>query len=287
MFKKILICTDLSPASDALIQCVGELKALGLDEVVLAHVIYVANTPGLEEMLRNEAGPDMERQRTALEQQGLKVITEMPLGLPAHTLNDLSEKHNVSAILIGSHGRGIAKAAALGSVSSKLLQITNRPVLLNRIELMEGEKCRLACHKLFNHALFCTDFSDTAQRAFTYMEKIVESGCKLVTLLHVQDKNKLGAYQQNRLEEFNKIDMERLEMLKAKLMEKGAREVRIALPYGEPAGEIIKASKESDYSLIVMGSQGRGFIKEVFLGSVSNNVVRHASLPALLIPALR
>jgi hypothetical protein len=45
----------LSPASDALIQCVDDFKTLGLEEIVLAHVIYVANTPGLEEMLAEEA----------------------------------------------------------------------------------------------------------------------------------------------------------------------------------------------------------------------------------------
>jgi len=36
-----------------------------------------------------------------------------------------------------------------------------------------------------------------------------------------------------------------------------------------------------------MGSQGRGFIKEVFLGSVSNNVARHSAASVLLIPAVR
>jgi nucleotide-binding universal stress UspA family protein len=39
--------------------------------------------------------------------------------------------------------------------------------------------------------------------------------------------------------------------------------------------------------VIVMGSQGRGFISEVFLGSVSHQVVRQAPVPVLLIPALR
>lgn len=76
-------------------------------------------------------------------------------------------------------------------------------------------------------------------------------------------------------------------MLKAKLMEKGAKQVKIASPYGSPISEILKESQQDDYSLIVMGSQGRGFIKEVFLGSVSHNVVRLATLPVLLIPALR
>jgi len=36
-----------------------------------------------------------------------------------------------------------------------------------------------------------------------------------------------------------------------------------------------------------MGSQGRGFISEVFMGSVSHGVAMHSGAPLLLIPAKR
>ncbi len=42
-----------------------------------------------------------------LEKQGIKVIVEMPLGIPAQALHDLAEKHDVAAIIIGSHGWGV------------------------------------------------------------------------------------------------------------------------------------------------------------------------------------
>jgi hypothetical protein len=35
MFRKILVCTDLSPASDALIQCVDDFKTLGMEGLSL------------------------------------------------------------------------------------------------------------------------------------------------------------------------------------------------------------------------------------------------------------
>jgi len=37
----------------------------------------------------------------------------------------------------------------------------------------------------------------------------------------------------------------------------------------------------------VMGSQGRGFVSESFLGSVSHQVARRSPAPVLLIPAKR
>ncbi len=57
-----------------------------MEEVVLTHVIYVTNTPGLDETLAQEARPVLERQKNALETHGLKVTVEMPVGVPAHPL---------------------------------------------------------------------------------------------------------------------------------------------------------------------------------------------------------
>jgi nucleotide-binding universal stress UspA family protein len=45
----------------------------------------------------------------------------------------------------------------------------------------------------------------------------------------------------------------------------------------------LSAASES----VVMGSQGRGFLAEVFLGSVSHQVVRRSPVPVLLVPAGR
>lgn len=87
--------------------------------------------------------------------------------------------------------------------------------------------------------------------------------------------------------EFNEIDQARLERLKERLIHIGGREVSIEIPYGSTTREILRAVNNHPYSLIVMGSQGRGFISEVFLGSVSHNIARKAPVPVLLVPAIR
>jgi len=43
-------------------------------------------------------------------------------------------------------------------------------------------------------------------------------------------------------------------------------------------------AQEGRTGLVVMGSHGRGFIGELFVGSVSHNVARHAEAPVLLVP---
>ena len=88
-------------------------------------------------------------------------------------------------------------------------------------------------------------------------------------------------------ERFNTIDTGRLEGMKKELQDAGAAEVDISLSYGSPSVKILKIISEQKIFLVVMGSQGRGFVKELFLGSVSNNIVRHAKASVLLIPAKR
>jgi nucleotide-binding universal stress UspA family protein len=286
MFEKILIATDLSPASDCLLQCAGELQATGLKQAVLAHVIYVANTPGLEDAMEAEASPPLMRQKATLEGQGIEVTTEMHLGIPARTLSELAERHNVDAILIGSRGRGILQRAVLGSVAFKLLQTAHKPVLLARIQILgEGATCRFAvCQRLFAHLLFPTDFSETAEHAFWHLEQMAADLKGAVTLLHVQDR----AYREIHLsgqqaEEQKRIDQERLEGLRQRLASRGVG-VEAELVEGVPREEILQRAASGTYSLIAMGTQGKGLFREALLGSLAHEVACAAELPVLFFP---
>jgi len=42
--------------------------------------------------------------------------------------------------------------------------------------------------------------------------------------------------------------------------------------------------EDAEVKLVVMGSQGRGYVKEFFLGSVSQNIARLSPSSVLLIP---
>lgn len=286
MFGKVLVCTDISPASDILVQCIGQLKNLGLEEVVLAHIIYVADTPGSDELMSAMAQPQLASQKKLLEQGGVKVVTEIPLGLPAQTLSDLAERHDVSAIVIGSHGRGIAGSMTLGSVSSKLLQITRRPVLLVRSKLLKDEgECLRECRNLFEHVLYPTDFSDTAERAFAYLENVVSALKCRVTLIHVQDRAIAKPRLSHRREELRRLDLARLERMKTRLAHLGAAQVTIELAVGTPGDEIVERAKAKDCSLILMGSRGKGLTRQILLGSVAHQVARHAERMVLFVPA--
>ena len=290
MFSKILVATDLSEASDRVICTLGGLKALGTREALLIHCFNIRDVGTLADGLMELARPSFEKQKKVLEDQGFQVKAKMVLGLPQIEINRQADEHDCSLIVVGSHGETMAGEIMLGGVASAVIHSATRPVLILRLRLKD-ENGRAVCEEPtcnpLGHVLFPTDFSDNAEHAFSYVEKIAECEANRITLLHVQDQIKIDRHLKDRLEEFNRIDTERLERLKAVLVKRGVRDVRIELPYGSPKKEIIARTKRDGVSLVVMGSQGRGYLAELFLGSVSHAVARHSEAPVLLIPAIR
>ena len=52
---------------------------------------------------------------------------------------------------------------------------------------------------------------------------------------------------------------------------------------GSPTCEIQDRVKNKQFDLIVIGSRGRGKLKEVFLGSVANTIVHKSPIPVLVV----
>jgi len=291
MFSRLIIATDLSPASFAVVNCLGGLKALGAKQCLLlqclsfqeaASIAFSYTTAFLESTLR--------QQKEALETQGFEVETRVVPGFAKHEINRIAAAEDYSLIVVGSLGHSLAGEASLGGVAYDVIHHARKPVLLVRLEVKpgDGQECVQAAPCDFSeHILFPTDFSETADHAFTYVEQLVANGAKRVTLFHVQDKARIEPHLTHRLEEFNQIDRGRLEKMAEALRGRGGADIDIALCYGSPFAEITRAIRERKAHLVVMGSQGRGFVKELFLGSVSHNVARHSDAAVLLIPAKR
>jgi len=53
---------------------------------------------------------------------------------------------------------------------------------------------------------------------------------------------------------------------------------------GNPVEEILKVADEEDCDVIVLGSHGKGFLEQTFLGSVSSSVLLRTRKPVFVIP---
>jgi len=86
-----------------------------------------------------------------------------------------------------------------------------------------------------------------------------------------------------RLAETRKSAEAAVEATAAKLGGSKPESVTVAAVGGFPAETLINASKDSD--LLVVGTRGGGGFASLILGSVSNQVVHHASCPVVVVPA--
>ena len=187
MFEKIVLATDLSPAWDELVDCAAEFRLLGCTRIILTHVITTTFFAGLAESLRAEAQPALEQQKQRLVAQGFEVVTEMPLGLPAYSLNDVACRHGAGLIVVGSHGKSLWREGVLGSFSNAVVHQARYPVLVLKTTVDETKKqgtCRLEATEMLRHILFPTDFSTTADASFGISGSSGEKRLGQVTLLN-------------------------------------------------------------------------------------------------------
>lgn len=59
------------------------------------------------------------------------------------------------------------------------------------------------------------------------------------------------------------------------------------IAYGDPANEIEKVAEQKHAGMIVMGTHGRTGLLHIVLGSVAEGVMRHASVPVVVVPPNR
>ena len=58
----------------------------------------------------------------------------------------------------------------------------------------------------------------------------------------------------------------------------------ILVPIGYPVEEILKAADDEGCDAIVLGTHGKGFLRQTFLGSVAGSVLERTKKPVFIIP---
>ncbi len=76
--------------------------------------------------------------------------------------------------------------------------------------------------------------------------------------------------------------LEEMEKVK-EILEKNSFKVKTVVTEGNPAEKIAEIAEKENVSLIVVGSHGKSNLKSVFLGSVSEGVVRIAKKPVVIV----
>jgi len=141
MLDKILFPTDFSDVSKKALGYIKELKQAGIKEVVVLHVIdereidaiFQNSAVRFEDIVRSiraEARKGINAVGRELEKNGFTVKVRIEEGIPFRDILSVEKEENVSAIVIGSHGKSNIKEMLLGSVSEKVIRKSKKPVLV-------------------------------------------------------------------------------------------------------------------------------------------------------------
>lgn len=289
MYSRVIIATDLSSSAFAVVRNLSGLKAYGTEECLLLECLSLPQVGSIAlSYTYSILQKNLQEQGEMLEKQGFKVETRIVPGMATIEINRIATEENYSLVVVGAQSRSMVSEALLGSIAFDIIHRCRLPIFLVRLEenKVEGMSYYQAARCRYNqHILFPTDFSETSDQAFQVVKELVSAGTGKITLMHVQDQAHIDPHLLSSLTEFNEIDESRLAAMKETLQKLGEVDVDIVLAYGNPSREIIHAVRDRQIQLTVMGSQGRGYVSDLFLGSVSHNVARQSDASVLLIPA--
>jgi nucleotide-binding universal stress UspA family protein len=146
MFKKVLFPTDYSDASKKAVEYVKKLKEAGTEEVIILHVLddgemhslkyYSASNPDIHDKVlkinNQRAKEELAVIADELRKIGLTVRVMIVEGIPFQEILRVEEEEDVSMVVMGSHGKSAIEGVFLGSVSTKVIRRSTRPVLVIR-----------------------------------------------------------------------------------------------------------------------------------------------------------
>jgi universal stress protein A len=140
------------------------------------------------------------------------------------------------------------------------------------------------------HILVPTDFSLPSDRAIACARTLAAGFRATIHLVHVLEEPFVtpGAYQfhlpdtATRREERYQLAQRRLSTIADQLRESGVT-TTLETRGGVALDEIVKATIDYGADLIVMGTHGRTGIEHLLIGSVAEQVIRHAACPVVTV----
>ena len=142
--------------------------------------------------------------------------------------------------------------------------------------------------------LFATDLSENSLFAFGYAVQIARQFGARITVLHVAEPipGTLGNWVKEKMEEEElaqsvKTIRSHLERF-CEVMDRDRTCIElvsnILVRVGQPDEEILVAAREELSDILVLGTHGKGFLKNAILGRVSRKVLDRSPRPVVVVP---
>lgn len=205
---------------------------------------------------------------------------------PVAAIADYAAENGIDLIAMSTHGRSGIGRWVYGSNADKLLQSTAYPILLVRPR--NGDAPAQGGTPI-DTLVVPLDGSLLAEEALAYAEGIASQLSLKLSLIRVVTTPAIAypgtetyAYDPRLFTDLENDAAAYLRDKQAQLESRGL-EVSSTVRGGYPAAHIIDFAEDSEGSVIVMSTHGRGGLGRWIMGSVADRVLRAAYRPILLI----
>jgi len=284
MFEKILFPTDFSLYAKKTLDCIAGFP--GARDVILFHVVEEARAPRgggeIGDTFYRAGRNFLNEEKRYLEHLSpdLRVTTAVTTSSDtAGAIIETAEKSSVSLIVIGARGNSLVEGILLGSVSMAVLRRCRTNVLIMRHKIIQELKAKtyeMFCPMILFRVLCPIDFSTYSASATALLSRT--TGVGEVILLHVVSQGENDAEITDAVQKAK----DQIEGIRSGLAAQGI-DVRAIVRTGDPSFEITRIADEEDVSVIWMSSHGKGWFRELLLGSTAYTVSMNAKRPVIII----
>lgn len=209
---------------------------------------------------------------------GLTITTEVVIGSPTGVL--VGESERASVVVVGNRGHGGFTSLLAGSVATQLATHARCPVIVVRPGSTPSATTR--------PVLVGVDGRERTEPAIEFAFEEAASRGAALTAVHIWSEPPRPGSEPFKpvVYEYGEAEREAERLLAETLagFQEKYPDVPVAheLVYGvDPAYHLRRASAEA--SLVVVGSQGRGELSGLLLGSVGQSLVHHAQCPVAIV----
>lgn len=287
--NKILVPVDFSECSNKAVDFALHLGEKFHAHITLLHVVTLfheevneeARLQDLEKIVQSRERwihEKLKEHKNAADQHNLKLESILLRGFTtADKIMEYIQENNFDLIIMGSHGRTGIKHLLQGSVSEKVVRLSNIPVLTIHHSTKNYDPKTI---------LVPIDFSKFSKIAVERAQFFAQLYSAKIIFLHIIEQVIHPAFYAASIESVFQIDHDLKQRTLKKLKEfvniSGIKSDYVVLE-GKAYKDIVETAKENNVDLIVMATRGLTGLDYFLLGSTAERVVRMAECSVLTV----
>jgi nucleotide-binding universal stress UspA family protein len=210
-----------------------------------------------------------------------RVETALETGIPHETVVSYADEHDIDLIVMGTHGRSGLDRMLLGSVTERVVRLSDVPVLA-----VHGTETDAV--QPYERILVPTDGSEHAEAATAHaidFARAFDAEIHVLSVLNLAEEGGLfsaGGVDREFIDRLDESTREAAERVAERAREEDIS-AEVTVEHGLPHKEISTYVAENDIDFVAMGTHGRAGLRRYLLGSVTERVLRSVDVPVLTV----